>query len=344
MIPSSQLTVVLQGDIRPETDRAIKSVRQHVPSARLVLSTYRDQPSHRLKDLSGKVDHLVLSADPGPLPPFTMSGTAPPSNLNRQLVTTQAGLAEVRSAYVLKMRSDIELTGAGFLKLGCAAEDSDRMLVSSFYTRHPMGLSCYLFHVSDWFVVGCTSKVKDFFSAPCMSPSDARWFESHAHVARATYAARRFRARYTPEQHITVHYAQQHGYRTPQFLNDWDEHLMNEYRRFLVSECLVAMPRDLGFRLDKYRQLERSVYQRLDCVSFSDWQSMVASLSASNPVHVHESNHREPLLRLRPFANRWRQPIIKACVMARSLGFPSPAIPRKTHSQLHITDTEESDA
>lgn len=275
MIDYRDITVVMQGDIRAETLSAVRSVREVLPGAYLVLSTFTSESVDRFVDL---VDEVVAVPDPGALPPFTIAFDAVPNNLNRQLVSTQNGLKRVATLYALKMRTDCVLHGDMFIRLHAAIHensvDAERLIVSGFYTRHPRGLSCYLFHISDWFIFGLTSRVKQFCSVPLMSVEDASWFERHPHAQSSTYAARRFRARYTPEQHIAVFFAKALGYQTPGFLNEVNELLVGEYERFLASEFVVARPDQLGFELQKYSGLRGSLYQRIDCVGFDDWYSL----------------------------------------------------------------------
>lgn len=281
MIANQDITVVLQGDLRADTLAAIASVRRVLPGARLVLSTFAGEP---VETVQGQADLLVLSQDPGALPPYTVSPFAGPNNFNRQLVSTQAGLAEVKTPYTLKLRTDCMLQSDAFVRLLETDRQGDpgsrRMLASSFYTRHPHGLSGYLFHVSDWFIFGATEEVTRFWSAPLMTQNDATWFEREPHRAGSSPAARRFRARLTPEQHLCTEFGRTCGYRVPRFLNDRSALLVREYERFLASEFVIAEPQRLGFLLPKYAHLPRSAYQTLDCVLHSDWQALFRDWAA----------------------------------------------------------------
>jgi hypothetical protein len=276
MISPRDITVVMQGDLRPSTGRAIHSVRQFLPGARLILSTFDREAPQRYAEF---VDEVVLSKDPGSLPPSVKANHAQTNNTNRQLVSSQAGLVRVTTPYALKMRTDCILHGIGFIRLFQHYAQTDnqcpRLVVSSFYTRHPRGLACYLFHVSDWFAFGATKRVQQFFSAPLVTLDEATWFERHSHLSSSSYAARRFRARFTPEQHITIHFARTLGYRTPEFLNDYSAVLVEQYERFLANEMIVSYPSKIGFTLEKYSKIECSLYQRIDCISYSDWLDIV---------------------------------------------------------------------
>lgn len=301
MIASSEITVIMQGDIRPETADAIKSVRQHLPDARLILSTFHE---NSLPFWSGRVDHLVVSDDPGALPPYTTSRSATKNNLNRQIASTRAGLACVRTPYALKMRTDCVLTGDAFVRLFEVVRAADptrsRLVASTYFTRHPAGISGYLFHVSDWFMFGESARLIDFWNVAPMSLEDATWFDSRPHQFNSTPAARRFRARFTPEQHISIQFAKRHGYAVPSHLNERHPMMVADATLFLANEFIIDSPDQLGFALPKYAHLPQSLYQEYDCVSYADWRRLFEI--AVRPAH---NTQREAPASIGRVATRW---------------------------------------
>lgn len=318
MINSSDITVVMQGNVRAETLEGVRSIRQVLPDAHLILSTFEQEDVSQLAVL---VDELVISKDPGPLPHFTKAFDAGPNNLNRQLVSTQSGLHNVNTQYVLKMRTDCILIADTFVRLYELANSGnrgqERLIVSSYYTRHPRGLSCYLFHISDWFFFGSTGKVRQYCAVPLMSLEDASWFERHPHSRSSTYAACRFRAKFTPEQHIAVNFAKSIGYKVPAFLNERSETLVQEYEHFLMDHFLVAGPEMLGFRLAKYAHLPRSIFQRLDCLEFRDWLRLCSTSELhSLPLRVEGW---DMFAQIRIIAHLFRYPIVRGVIVKRSI-------------------------
>lgn len=273
----SDISVVMQGNIRPETEDAIRSVREVLPGATLILSTFEaDVTSGKTEGLN--VDSLVVSPDPGGLPSYTRSKVAGPNNLNRQIVSTQAGMKRVSTPFVLKLRTDCLLTTDAFIDVFEAAYRADpersRMVAGGFFTRHPCGISGYTFHVSDWFTFGQTGQVKDLWSAPLMSVKDATWFDSRPHEILSTPSARRFRGRFTPEQHICVAYAKRHGYVVPEYFNQRTPEIVEDAKRFIGSEFVIDTPANLGISLPKYAHIARSRYQNIDCVLYHDWREL----------------------------------------------------------------------
>lgn len=273
-IPNSQVTVVLQGDLRPGTRLAIDSVREALPGARLVLSTFAGATTG---EVAGLVDAVIASRDPGALPPATFVAAGPANNINRQIVSTRAGLSAVQTPYALKMRTDCLLRCRSFIDLyegiGRLDQAGNRIVASSFFTRHPRGIAAYQFHLSDWFLFAKTTTLQTYWSRPLVSLEEATWFEHSPHRWGSTAIARRFRARYTQEQFLATAYARTRGYLVPDFLDD-RQFAATEYERFLAHECIVASPEELGFELPKYARQSQTLYQSFDCVIHSDWESM----------------------------------------------------------------------
>jgi len=300
-INSDQITVVIQGNIRPETVDVAASVRRVLPGAAVVLSTFEQEAD---KAAGIAVDRLVLSTDPGPMPGYTRSKVAGPNNINRQIVSTQVGFAVVTTPFALKLRSDAILVNDNFIALFEGvhrASPKPRIVASSFFTRHPCGISGYTYHVSDWFHFGHTDHLKDLWSAKLMSVHDATWFDNRRHEWTSTPSARRFRGRFTPEQHICVQYAKRHGYVTPDYFNHRHPAIVEDAKRFLANEFIIDTPSQLGFVLPKYQHVEKSAYQRMDCVFYRDWLMLFDIYCAKRSQTVRLNKREAQLLFARTF-------------------------------------------
>jgi len=181
-VEPSQVSVVIQGPVvgrrddaweRRLTWRAVTSARQHLPGAEVILSTWRGSDTTGLP-----VDRVVLSDDPGSTAP--RDPTHVPNNVNRQVVSTRAGLDSADRHYTLKLRSDMEMTGAGMLRLlhGWPARAADgkvlggRIVVPTFYTFNPRRVySRFPYMVSDWAHFGTTADMADVWSTPHWDPA-----------------------------------------------------------------------------------------------------------------------------------------------------------------------------
>lgn len=307
-IDYTQVTVVIQGNIRRETANAISSIKRVLPGATIYLSTFY---SEAYEHLEPNVSKIILSHDPGPLPPYVKSNQAPYNNTNRQLRSTKTALESVITDYVLKIRSDCILEHAGFIDLyykhAQSKSQDNRIIANSYFTRHPVGLCQYPFHISDWFIFGKTASVKKFFSSEEISLSDATWFDRNHHKIGSTYNAKRFRAKFTPEQFITIDFANKLGYKTPDYLNDNNKKIIKDYYKFLKEQLIIGSPDDLGFRLEKYDHIKNSSYQKIDCVSHKDW------------LAITEKDKKNSADIFRKFLNNFRHAIIRTTMIQKNL-------------------------
>ena len=117
-IGSDEITVVVQGAVDPVcTTKCLSSVRKHLPNAEIILSTWEGTD---VSDLD--YDEVILNGDPGS---FMMSGFEK-NNVRRQIYSTIKGIKQARRRYVLKIRSDIKLKNANFLKYFNRFNDYDQ--------------------------------------------------------------------------------------------------------------------------------------------------------------------------------------------------------------------------
>jgi hypothetical protein len=298
-IQARQLSIVVQGELKGATRQALWAYRSWVPQAELILSTYEHcaPAAHELR-ATGAVDELVLTEDPGALPPTVKSETAGDNNLNRMLATTQAGLAAAGRAFVLKVRSDALVDPRRVMARWAAEGEDHRLLFASRYTRHPFGINGYLFHVSDWMSFGRIQRSRRYWHAPLMDLGNAMHFEHAPMPNEGTATAQRFRARLSQEQWICTHYAKSLGYGVPSRLAQRDPHLIQQYIRFLAKECIVCDRETLGLELDKHQHSFKSLFQAIDCISESDWRDLCVDWTAGRKI---TAGWRRPFFELRGF-------------------------------------------
>jgi hypothetical protein len=217
-IDAEEVTVVIQGPIdwsidpayaRPTTLMLTRNVRRLMPSAKIVLSTWRNQ---NVEGLS--FDKLVFSEDPGPQgvwPSFT------PNNVNRQIVSTTAGLDEVSTKYVLKIRTDIILQSTAFMQeFACLypiANDEraifKRPVVANNLTSRNsravlerIGDNPLPLHPSDHVHFGLLEDLRCLWDVPLQKEEDAFYFMDRVQPNR--WRSQEL-SRLAPEQHILSH-------------------------------------------------------------------------------------------------------------------------------------------
>jgi hypothetical protein len=164
MVLINDISVVVQGPIHTQdnlTKRVLESVRTHLPDAELILSTWKGSQIDGLD-----CDVLLLNDDPG-----AING----HNVNRQIVSTRNGLQKATRTYAVKLRTDTQLTGTGFIdafdKYPERREDfkvfEHKIVIPTLYTRNPR--RSYLFHPSDVFQFGLRSDMIELWSIPLYS-------------------------------------------------------------------------------------------------------------------------------------------------------------------------------
>jgi len=311
VIAPADISIVVQGDIRANTIEGLAAARRLFPGAQLILSTFGSEARSNELALYPLIDELVLSDDPGPQPSTVRSATAGPNNLNRQLVTAQAGLARATRPYALKLRSDARLSSSELVRQWSAQAAADgheeRLLFPSLYTRHPAGINGYPFHVSDWLTFGRTERVRAYWNAPAFPLEFATYFDGRKHGCEATATAERFRALMTQEQWICTQFAQARGYEVAHHLHDDMADVVCSYRRFLATECLIADVQAIGLSVPRHDKAASSLFQRIDCVSHADWMRIREGVRTG----------RQPFEPLRRLARWARRPILRGLLVRK---------------------------
>jgi hypothetical protein len=304
---TSDITIVFQGAFKRYTQReatpireVLKLTRRTLPGSRIVLSAWEgcDLPD-RLP-----VDLVVLSPDPGPLAPLKLSDNKP-NNVNRQIASTAAGLAVVRTPFALKMRTDCFLEHAGFIDfyealLRRQRHGHDRRIVTTaFFTLDPAVFERIPYHVSDWFQFGRTEVLQSYWDAPPVTPAQARHYESRPHAQGSNVFEKRFRAQFAAEQHVCMHYARKLGYAAPGHLNDVSPEVMRDYMRFLAQETLVLDPWQAGLVFPKYRWVNQSVLQGINNFMHLDWLALTGqpALDDVEPAMLEQAMARRARLK-----------------------------------------------
>lgn len=179
------ITVVVQGPVQAYDERSIdegithkclKSVRQYLPGAHIILSTWHEQ------DLSGlDYDELILNEDPGRnIRHYTKNNKPRVLNNNRQIVSSINGLKAVKTRYAIKLRTDNYLTSnncIALLKQYDKRQQQDSVfeekvvIVNTFSRKFAKGLPV-AYHLSDFFYFGLTQDLIKLWDIPLLSDYD----------------------------------------------------------------------------------------------------------------------------------------------------------------------------
>ena len=116
-VNNENISFIIQGPIiQPSknspfsTVNSINNLRHIFPKSEIIVSTWENTHINNID-----YDHIVLSKDPGAIS-FTKKGITY-NNVNRQIVSTLAGLRVATRPYVVKMRGDILVTGKNFISI-----------------------------------------------------------------------------------------------------------------------------------------------------------------------------------------------------------------------------------
>lgn len=270
MIATAEISVICQGYIAPElTEKCLHSLKSVFPGAELILSTWEGT------DVSGlEADKIVFSPDPGTLIADEVAGTA--NNVNRQIVSTKAGLRVAVRPYILKTRTDIVFHSDGFLNYFAKYDDrpsqyfQNRLLICDYYTRNPRVFRL-CFHPSDWIVFGRAEDVRKYYDdLPLMTEEDAAWFRNRG---KESAVFTNYICRYTPEQHIFLSFLRQYQKVECDCYYDRTPDLIEQTERAL-AECFVVLEygKQLEIAFPKYdpnRYLEKHTL-----VSHGQWRAL----------------------------------------------------------------------
>jgi hypothetical protein len=153
------------------TKRALLSVRQHLPGAKIILSTWKGSNVEGLD-----YDELILN-DPPIAPTLLKSdGTLKFMTGNNQIVAMRNGLEKSQQKYTLTMRSDMILLGTRFVDYFLEfnqTKDSvvfeKRIVTLPTYNPRRKAVYSFLFNVSDWLYFGLTADIQKMLDIPLMS-------------------------------------------------------------------------------------------------------------------------------------------------------------------------------
>ena len=239
-----------------------------------------------LATLRNSCDQVVLSPGDLPLPPFKDDSGA--NNFNLQLAAAKAGLAQARSEYVLRVRSDLIFPDRRFLDQyfqdrdlprGPSAVFDERILISSLFTLNPFTIERMPFHFSDWFNFGRLNDVQRLWSGHPISLRDAIYYRGMEYSNGSNKRERQFYSRLGVEQHLHFGF-----FRTVfpkiQLATHNDRSSAAASMSILADNFCLCDATASGMYLEKYRQDALSAEKQFHCVMREAWRRLVQERSA----------------------------------------------------------------
>lgn len=272
VINSKQISIVVQGGIiEPFTDKCIKNLRVCFPDSEIILSTWIGS------SISGiNIDKVIFSPDPGAVIVDKVAGTL--NNVNRQLISTQAGLKAATRCYILKTRTDILFENTNFLSYFGKYDNikspyfQNRLLICNYYTRNPRVFSA-CFHPSDWIVFGRASDVNNYYSnIPLMTTEDETWFLHHP---KKFNFFTNYICRFTPEQHIFLSFLKNyHNISCNCYYDQNSELIIKTEKTFAQCFIVLDYQKHLLIKFSKYNP--NRYLEKYTLISHWQWKALYA--------------------------------------------------------------------
>jgi hypothetical protein len=319
-IESKDITIIFQGEENPDLRQNIEKTLSILPDAKIIISLIDHKNEKYFYPY-----RCIYTKDPGTLIGYKFFPKDLVNNINRQIASSFAGLSQVTTPYALKIRTDSYMENSSFLdyynRYGTNNNTCSRIIAPSFFTVDPRVFEQMTYHLSDWFHFGKTETLIQIWSASLMNSDDASYYEMHEYQPSSTYFDKQFRARYSPEQHVMIQYANSLGYLIPKFHNDITKDILAEHDRFIQERFLILNMDQIGLKVPKYEWVSSSGFQFLNCLFFEDWCAVSETKSAYDVVLYRKKLRMKKLFSyiirtLTPFL-----PFIKRIGLLRSLGY-----------------------
>ena len=318
MIRGADLSIVVQGALFAQNAAQIASYCEHwralFPDAELVLAvsttdvlaetkpgrirSVRMTPTAQgsgltraaVASLVKTCDALVLAEPALPLPRFKEDAGL--NNFNMQLAAAQAGLAQASRRHVLRTRSDLTFLSRDFLDRyeedcaqprGGALLLEGRVMISPLFTLDPFSIERMPLHHSDWFHVGALSDVRQLWSIPPITLSDAAHYRTTPHDEDTTGHERLFLTRLAVEQHLMFHVARK---RFPQLQLDRhnDRRSLKLCLEILRDNFIVSDLRACACLFEKYASDIAFEGNQHSCITHADWLAMCEADDVQTPL------------------------------------------------------------
>ncbi len=280
MITDSDISVVIQGPLRPETRQCILSVRRTLPKSEIIVSTWEKSDFSILDGLDGFT--LLKNVDPNPDGKTYFNDIAESAtfNLNRQIVSSYNGICAATRKYVLRMRADIDLQSSDFLnfwdQFPCRDEKyaffKHKIIVPNMVSINPnFSRGYFQIQISDWMQFGLKSDMVELYNLDLMSEYDMDFYIHNPEYKLAPHLIdgdAHCKWRWGSEQYIFISNVKKHlpnlNYPHRKAVTS---DIINAEKRFYINNFIVLDSCD--FKFDNFKHPIRNSF--LGWISRFDW-------------------------------------------------------------------------
>ena len=281
-IDDRDITFVFQGGLGGPFDVRYTAgyMKSLFPGAKFVLATQKSELK-RLPDFTN-FDRIVGAGDPGALPAIKFNGE--PHNINRQIVSTAAGLDVVETPLAVKLRTDAYLSSRKILDYwghwrshgrGRAAKGGSRLLVPSLFTLNPRFDERLAFHVSDWLNFGETADLRRMWQCPLYDFGMATFYQRESFASGSLPREREFQSKFGTEQWLMLNYLYPDEAFPIRYHNDYSATILEKFEEELADNFIVVHPYDIDLQMPKHIRAYKSKYANLRNYSFDEWKQLV---------------------------------------------------------------------
>ena len=256
-----ELTFVVQGPIDlKHTPRCIESIKRHFKKSRIILTTW-DSEKDKVNNLP-EID-FIFNEDPGAACD-DLNGIKR-DNINRQIVSSSAGLKITKSKYVIKTRTDIFFKNNNILKY--YKEDLERdpnykvfenfILQPNYNVKNPRKIDI-VFHPGDLLLFGLTTDVRNYYDCRLRTVDESMYHKYNNSNDLKIYP--NLLTRKTAEAYLWTEFLKEQKNVDIETCFSENEDLKNLSDKFLVSNFMIFNPFQLGVRFPKYPYREFKSY------------------------------------------------------------------------------------
>lgn len=273
----SELTFVIQGPNLDQQDdqitsNLIMSIRKYFPKAPIIFSTWDGEKIELLPYL----EKIVFSPDPGANVFLDDPNTL--NNVNRQIISTIAGLNQVETKYAVKLRSDLIFTNNKILASLCHLDLGNRnpdyawlknyVLVSNQTSVNPRLKYKYPYTICDWFSIGRTEDLRKIWDIRLMPDSWFQFFKDNENLPTPHPA---YLSRYFPETYITSTFIRKYLPIVFDHSFDISNNNIEISEKIISNNFIIFSNWQLGIRSQKHNKNLRTL---LPMYTFTSWKRM----------------------------------------------------------------------
>ncbi|WP_080962559.1 WavE lipopolysaccharide synthesis family protein [Chromobacterium subtsugae] len=275
-----ELSIVFQGSVSGLASSEIKDLiqclsflRAENPSCEIILSTWKNE---NVKSIRKYFDTIVFSEDPGAMPGLKKDGKA--NNVNRLILSSQAGVNAANGKLCVKLRSDLLFYKKNISQYYhglCNAYGEvksnlflGKIVVCNLFTIDPRFVERMPYHMSDWIQIGFTDDLKKMWNIPLYRLEDALYFNFNKHKSGSTGFERQFQSRYAAEQYLQISGVKNFDFDVNiAFHNDSSPKVVREFFQFMLENYVVRDLASLHLITRKYANASSSIFYNLLCIS-----------------------------------------------------------------------------